>query len=72
MLEFYQIKSDVSIIVLCETWNNSDEVDLYRIEGYNTFRCCNDTYSNQYQNRIKSFVMNEIYFMVYKKIKLIE
>lgn len=44
MLELSQIKSNISFIVLSETWINSDEVDLYNIQGYNAYHCCNDTY----------------------------
>lgn len=38
------MKSKFSFIVLCETWINTDEVELFNIEGYNSFHCCNDSY----------------------------
>lgn len=29
---------------MCKTWINSDEVELFNNQGYNTYHCCNDNY----------------------------
>lgn len=42
--ELQQIDSRIHIIVLSEIWVMNDEIDLYKIPGYNIFSCCNDNY----------------------------
>lgn len=44
LIELSQINSEVNIIVLSETWINSNETNLFKIPNYNMFYKCNDTY----------------------------
>lgn len=44
LAEFLLIKENIDIIVLTEVWISSDEVDFYKISGYNSFASCNDNY----------------------------
>jgi hypothetical protein len=44
LLYLDKINSKISCIVLTEIWIGSEEVDLYNIQGYTSFHCCNDTY----------------------------
>lgn len=44
MLELSQINKQIGVIALSETWIHSEEAELYNIEGYNSFHCCNDEY----------------------------
>lgn len=44
ILELDRLNKEIDVIVLCEIWINSDEIELFHIKGYNTFYCCNDNY----------------------------
>lgn len=57
ILELSQIDKKISIIVLCETWISSDEVELFNIQGYNAYHCSNDTYR---AGGVVCFVDNEL------------
>jgi hypothetical protein len=42
--ELSQINSRIQFIILSEIWINEDELNLYKLPGYNTFANCNNTY----------------------------
>lgn len=44
LVEFNQIKENVHFIVLSEIWINQDEINLYKIPGFNVYACCNANY----------------------------
>lgn len=44
LVELNSIKSKIHCIVLSEIWIKDDEVNLYKIPGFNSFARCNDTY----------------------------
>lgn len=42
--ELSQISSQIQFIILSEIWINEDELNLYKLPGYNTFANCNNIY----------------------------
>lgn len=44
LAELNSIKNNVHCIVLSEIWIKEDEINLFKIDGFNIFARCNDTY----------------------------
>lgn len=42
--ELSQINTKVDFIIISEIWINEDELNLYKLPGYNVFANCNNTY----------------------------
>lgn len=44
LAEISQIKNEIDFFILSEIWINNDELNLYKLPGYNSFANCNNSY----------------------------
>lgn len=52
-----EYKTEIDVIVQCETWFNPNLCDLYKIEGYNSYHSCRETRNG---GGVSIYVLNTI------------